>query len=137
MSGIAEEHIQALTEYGCNLGMAFQIVDDVLDFEGTEEEVGKPVGADLLQGTLTLPAILLLERYPDDNPILALFQGNDPELNSRRAVEMVQNSPIIAESNAIAADFSDRAVRALRNLPDIRERRSLEELSAYVVRRRH
>jgi len=112
-------------------------VDDILDFEGTEAEVGKPVGADLLQGTLTLPAILLLEQYPDDNPILALFQGNDPELNSRRAVEMVQSSSIIAESNAIAADFCDRAVRALHDLPDTRERRSLEELSSYVIRRRH
>ena len=137
LSGIAEENIQALTEYGYNLGMAFQIVDDILDFEGTEEEVGKPVGADLLQGTLTLPAILLLEQYPRDNPILALFQGNDPEINSRRAVEMVQRSSIIAESNAIAADFSDRAVRALHNFPDTRERRSLEELSSYVISRRH
>ena len=67
LSGGPEDMVQCLKAYGHNLGMAFQIVDDILDFEGTEEEIGKPVGNDLLQGTLTLPTLLLMERYPDDN----------------------------------------------------------------------
>jgi len=61
LSQAPEESIQILIEYGYNLGIAFQIVDDILDVIGTEEEMGKPVGSDLAQGTLTLPAMLLLE----------------------------------------------------------------------------
>ena len=92
LSGGPESLVQSLKTYGHNLGMAFQIVDDILDFQGTEEEIGKPVGSDLRQGTLTLPTILLMERYPDDNPVEKLFaaggtggepearRGDDPEL---------------------------------------------------------
>ena len=54
---------EACRKFGANLGMAFQIVDDILDFEGNEEQIGKPVGNDLLQGILTLPAIIFIERY--------------------------------------------------------------------------
>ena len=136
LSGVAEEQVQALSEYGYNLGLTFQIVDDILDFEGTEEEVGKPVGNDLLQGTLTLPAILLLQRYPQDNPIISLFRGEEPEANSRRAVEMVQNSSIISEATAIASGFGDKAAQALQQLPNTRERQSLLELIFYVTERR-
>ena len=136
LSGISEPEVRALTGYGYNLGMAFQIVDDILDFQGTEEEVGKPVGHDLLEGILTLPAILLLQRYPEDNPIIRLFRGEEPELNSRRAVEMVQNSSIIAESYARASEFLDEAVQALHSLPDTRERQSLLELASYITERR-
>ncbi|MFC1928117.1 polyprenyl synthetase family protein [Chloroflexota bacterium] len=73
LSQAPEESAQILIEYAHNLGIAFQIVDDILDYIGTEEELGKPVGSDLAQGTLTLPAMLLMERYPDDNPIEKLF----------------------------------------------------------------
>ena len=54
--------MQALKEYGHNIGMSFQIVDDILDFVGQKETLGKPVAADLAQGVFTLPVILLLER---------------------------------------------------------------------------
>lgn len=135
LSGIAEEQVQALSTYGYNLGLAFQIVDDILDFEGTEEEVGKPVGNDLLQGTLTLPAILLLQRFPQGNPILKLFRGEDPEANSRRAVEMVRSSSIIPESYAIAREYLEEASRSLQSFPETRERRSLMELVSYVMER--
>ena len=136
LGDVSESWVQALVDYANNLGMAFQIVDDILDFEGSQEEIGKPVGSDLLQGTLTLPAILLMQRYPQDNPIINLFRGEEPEANSMRAVEMIQESSIIAESYAIANKFSDDAIQALQCLPDIRERRSLLELVSYVTERR-
>ncbi len=62
LSQAPEEAIQILIEYAYKLGIAFQIVDDVLDFVSTEKELGKPVGSDLAQGTLTLPSILLMQR---------------------------------------------------------------------------
>jgi len=64
LSQTPEEIVQALHDYGYNMGIAYQIVDDILDFTGTEEELGKPTGSDLSQGTITLPAMMLLERYP-------------------------------------------------------------------------
>src|SRR5439155_12198447 len=73
LAGLPEAGIGALYEYGHNLGMAFQIVDDILDCTGDEKELGKPVGSDLLQGTLTLPALVLLEQHPHDNPVRAMF----------------------------------------------------------------
>ena len=136
LSGAPEDAVQSLYQFGYNIGMAFQIVDDILDFQGTEEEVGKPVGNDLLQGTLTLPALLLMERYPHDNPIKSLFQDQDREANLRHTVEMVQNSSIIQDSYAVAHEYRDKAVAALHQLADNRARQSLLELASYVMERR-
>src|SRR4030043_2225028 len=64
-----EEAVGIMKEYADNLGIAFQIMDDILDFTSTEEAMGKPVGSDLIQGTLTLPAMLLMERNPEERPV--------------------------------------------------------------------
>ena len=135
LSGAPETTVQALTQYGHSLGMAFQIVDDILDFESTQQEVGKPVGHDLLQGTLTLPAMILLERYTDNNPIISLFQGEDPEGNRQKALEMIRNSTIIQDSYATARGFYDDAATAINQLPDTPERQSLLDLAAYAIER--
>ena len=105
MSQAPEKTIQVLIDYGYNLGIAFQIVDDILDFIGTEEEVGKPVGSDLAQGTLTLPAILLLEHYPEDNPVKRLFHNEDRQKNIELAIELVRNPSIIEECYGVASDY--------------------------------
>ena len=136
LSGAPEETVQALRAYGYNLGLAFQIVDDILDFDGTEEEFGKPVGNDLLQGTLTLPTILLMERYPDDNPVKRLFQNVEPDGNLKRAVEMIQSLDIIPQAYSIAAELHGKAVQALEHLPDSIYKRSLVDLAAYAMERR-
>jgi heptaprenyl diphosphate synthase/octaprenyl-diphosphate synthase len=135
LSGASEQTVQAMKAYGANIGMAFQVVDDILDFQGTSDEVGKPVGNDLAQGTLTLPAILLLERYPENNPVVALFSGEERQESRRRALEMVRNSPIIADSYAVAADFRRTAVEALHPLPHSPYKRALLEIADYVLER--
>ena len=136
LSQAPEKSVKALKGYGHNLGIAFQIVDDILDFIGTEEEMGKPVGSDLAQGTLTLPAILLLERYPEDNPVRRLFQNEDRQRNIELAMELVRNSSITEECYAVASDYCARACHNLSLLPDNASRRSLIELADYVVKRR-
>jgi heptaprenyl diphosphate synthase/octaprenyl-diphosphate synthase len=137
LSGAPESLVQSLKSYGYNLGMAFQIVDDILDFQGTEEEIGKPVGNDLLQGTITLPSILLIERYPDDNPIKKLFENVENDGSLKRAIEMIQNSDIISESYSVAADLCHKATQALEPLPESSYKHSLMDLSAYVMERRY
>lgn len=135
LSGAAEEQVQALRDYGYNIGMAFQIVDDLLDLQGEERELGKPVGNDLLQGVLTLPTILLLERYPADNPIPTLFQNPQQDGNLRRALELIHNSTIIPDCFAIVRDYCDRANGALALLPPGACRDSLAALADYVRER--
>jgi geranylgeranyl pyrophosphate synthase len=136
LSGGPEPDCQALKSYGYHLGMAFQIMDDILDFLGTEAELGKPVGNDLLQGTLTLPSLLLAQRYPDDPIIRRLKSGGTEEEDLRRVVEMVRNSSVIDETLAIAERYRGQALDALRELEANRARRSLEELADYIIKRR-
>ena len=135
LSQAPERSVKILREYGHNLGIAFQIVDDILDFTGTEEELGKPVGSDLAQGTLTLPAMVLLERCREDSPVKEFFHNRSPE-NKRRVIELVRNSPIVRECYDVAADYCARACRNLNLLPDNASRRVLIDLADYITERR-
>ena len=136
LSGAPEDTVQSLKDYSHNLGMAFQIVDDILDFESTSEEVGKPVGNDLSRGIVTLPAMIAMRRYPDDNPISALFRSPHDREQMRRAVEMVLEPPNLAEAHAVAEEYGRKALDALRTSPQTPSRESLEELVAYILSRR-
>lgn len=136
LSNAPEKTAGELKSYGYNMGMAFQIVDDILDFTGEQEELGKPVGNDLFQGILTLPAILLIEQYPKDNPIKELFEGKQVEKNLKLAIEMILNSSVIEQSYKIANEFCSKCRQILHNLPDSAPQKSLLELVDYVTERR-
>jgi len=136
LSGAPEKSVKVLKEYGYNLGIAFQIVDDIMDYIGTEEEMGKPIGSDLSEGTFTLPAMLLLEYYPEDNPVKELFENRDTQENIKRAIEMVRNSSIVQECYAVASEYRAKACQNLNSLPDIPSRQSLINLADFVVERR-
>ncbi len=130
-----EEWIEALRSYGYNFGMAFQIVDDILDFTGDEAEMGKPVGSDLMQGTLTLPALLLMDRHPDDNPVQKYFARPRKELLAQ-AVEAIREGNIAEESYDMAHSFCASALESISVLPDDPARRALHDLTDYVLERR-
>jgi geranylgeranyl pyrophosphate synthase len=138
LSKAPEPAVRILHEYGQNLGIAFQIIDDILDFTATEAEMGKPTGSDLLQGNVTLPAMMLIERYPADNPVKHLFEGKPEDKTKfiRQTIEMVRNSNIIQECFDIAADYTNKACRDLKNLSDVPAREALTNLAAYIVSRR-
>lgn len=136
LSEAPEPSIQILKEYGYNIGLAFQIVDDILDFVGTEKELGKPVASDLSQGTLTLPAMLLMERYPADNPVKKVFENPKLKKEIKRAVDMVQNSTIVDDCYKTAMEYRAKAVAGLEQLPDKPGRESLFNLAEFVVQRR-
>jgi octaprenyl-diphosphate synthase len=131
-----ESAIEALRNYGRSLGIAFQVVDDILDFTGTEEELGKPAGSDLGQGTLTLPAMLLNKRYPLDNPVKKFFQDREKSEYVRQAIEQVRNSSIVEECYQVARDHCDEACRYIKTLPDSANRQTLFDLADFVVRRK-
>ena len=137
LGGSSEEHVQALLQYGYNIGMAFQIIDDVLDVQGDPDEIGKPVGNDLLQGVITLPAIYLMEKYPGNNPIKSLFKDISQTKHLDKALDMIQNSNIIPECQVTAHKYYERAIQSLNTVPPSIYRTSLEELAAYMIDRKY
>jgi geranylgeranyl pyrophosphate synthase len=137
VSGLSEAQALGLRAYGENLGMAFQVVDDILDFSGDAAEMGKPAGSDLMQGTLTLPALLLIERHPDDNPVKRYFAGRNKARNLEAALRMVRESDILEESFRLAYEFRDKALAALEDVSgDAGARESLTDVAYWVTQRR-
>ncbi len=137
LSEAPEKSVQALKDYGYNLGISFQIVDDILDFTSTKEELGKPVGSDLTHGTLTLPAMLLLERYPEDNPVKQLFENRDNQENVERAIELIRNSSIAEDCYQVASEYCVKANRTLELIPDHTSRQALTQLADYIIYRKN
>ena len=132
-----ENVIDALRVYGWSLGMAFQIVDDILDFTGDEALMGKPVGSDLREGTITLPGLLLLERYPTDNPIKKFFTAKrSREERLQEAIAMIRSTEVLEVSMEMARDYVRRATDVLSILPDSDAKRCLIELGQYVLDRK-
>ena len=130
--------VAAAREFGQSLGMAFQIVDDVLDFSGTEQKLGKPVGGDLMAGTLTLPAILLMEDDPTGNPIHSLFASEDPDERQQRlddALARIRESDILDRSMAVAIEWRDTAIAALDAAPAGESKATLLEIADFVTGR--
>ena len=117
--------------------MAFQIVDDILDFQGDEDEIGKPVGSDLANGIMTLPAFIAREGSPSGNPIEAyLNDDSGDEALLTEAVEFVRQPKIINAAYDEAARRCEIARAALCVLPHTHSRDSLEQLLDYMLTRR-
>jgi geranylgeranyl pyrophosphate synthase len=126
----------ALKTYGYEAGMAFQIMDDVLDFTGEQATVGKPVGSDLLQGLVTLPAIYYAEEYPEDPDIKLLAEGgwgNQERMD--RLVQAIRNTQSNKKAIAEARSHVDKGLEALKGFPPSQEREALEDLARYIIDR--
>ncbi len=129
--GLQPNQVSALRDFGMNLGLAFQVVDDILDFTSTEQDLGKPVGSDLRQGTITLPVILLRDGGGADGRYRAAFESDDVDLQ----VRVVQESGAIEAAYAEAATLIHRARVALETLPPGTERDALDTLARFVTQR--
>jgi geranylgeranyl pyrophosphate synthase len=137
MLGDADEaSLEALGQYGWRVGMAFQIVDDVFDFVGTPDKIGKPVGGDLRQGLFTLPAIYYVQDHPYDPDVKALLDGDgaDQAIVSR-VVAAVSESNAIDKTLEEAHQFVAQAQLALNQLPGSDCREALWAVSEYIVQR--
>jgi geranylgeranyl pyrophosphate synthase len=135
LSNASEEEISCLKEYGHYFGMAFQIIDDVLDITGKDTELGKPTGSDLAEGAVTLPSILYAEQYPDDNLIKAVIENRERE-NVVMALKKIAESPVLDDCLDIASQFSAKAQSSLDSLPDGITRKALNDLAAYILKRK-
>jgi geranylgeranyl pyrophosphate synthase len=129
----SEAQIRALRSFGTNLGIAFQIVDDVLDFAGDEETLGKPAGSDLREGTITLPAILLAQSLARDDPLrLDLEHGR----NIERAIVSVRSSDALDAALRRAREYADAALSALDVFPASEAKDALCQVAERTLSRR-
>jgi geranylgeranyl pyrophosphate synthase len=136
LAGASEEQVQALYDYGKDLGMAFQIVDDILDYTGEEATLGKPVGGDLRQGVVTLPFFYFLHNHPEPERVLAtLDRSNGSGEPVSDIIAQVRKSDAMRQAAAEAQDFAARSMAHLKVFPDGQYRRALEELAEFVVSR--
>jgi len=134
---VEQEIVDKMQVFGRNIGMAFQILDDILDFTGEQEFVGKPVGSDLLQGLVTLPTLYYIEKYPDDKNVVTLLAGNfstHPEAMTE-LVQSVRSSECIKLALKDARSLVESVINILKDMPTGEERQALEELAWYIVDR--
>lgn len=134
LSDAPEVVVQSLKDYGYNLGVAFQIVDDILDFTGDKETLGKPVGIDLSRGVYTLPVILTLEGSEGDSVREVL--SKDRQMGAELLMEMVRNSSVIDDCYRVVQSFCDQACSALKQVPRNSVCDCLTDLAGYVAQRK-
>jgi len=137
ISEVSEETTEAMRRFGCEVGMAFQIIDDILDYTGEQTKVGKPVGGDLRQGIVTLPALLYAQSQPYDPLSTALNEGqclSDDQV--AYLVRAIRSGDAIQQSHAIAESYVTRGLESLRLAPPTAERYALEEMAEYIAGRK-
>ncbi len=136
LAQVEKEERDALKTYGEQLGMAFQIVDDVLDFVADETELGKPVGSDLRQGLVTLPVLLFLENNAAHPAVRRAFNGNPSEETVQEAIQSIAGSPAIERAMETACGHADQAKSMLDGFPDSSYHTALLDLADFTIRRR-
>ena len=133
LSGESQEVAQEIYNYGKNLGLAFQIVDDIIDFTSSTEVLGKPAGSDLASGNLTAPVLFAMEENP------SLFKLIEREFSEQgdldEALNIVHQSNGIEKARKLALSHSQLALDNLRCLSGSPAKDSLTELTSYVVHR--
>ncbi len=127
--------VAAMKDYGYHIGIAFQIIDDLLDFVGDEEQVGKPIASDLRQGIVTLPTLYYMQARRDDPDLALVLEGRATEEALRRLVDAIRRSGAIERSIEEARDFASIGEANLAGMPEGSERTALYELARYVVER--
>jgi geranylgeranyl pyrophosphate synthase len=137
ISPVDTHTVEKLRQYGHEIGLAFQIVDDILDFTGEQATIGKPVGSDLHQGLITLPAIYYIEQHRQDPLVQNILQGNCPTDQDKvsQLINEIRASDSILLAMEQARQHVNRGLDALRHAPISPERTSLEDLANYITQR--
>ncbi len=144
LGGCSEEIVDAAYEYGRNLGLAFQIVDDLLDFVSTAEVLGKPQGADLQLGLATAPVLYAAEEFPALEPLIERKFSHPGDVeqvhclsiaNVLKAFQMVMKSQGIERARDLARAYCQKAMDAISRLPATDARQGLVQLTNMVLTR--
>lgn len=134
LSQADDDVVAAARKFGHEIGMAFQIIDDVLDFTGQEASLGKPVGNDLRQGTVTLPALYYLEAHPDDPTLVSVIQRNGHTQDSlEQLIATIRESSAIERAISEAEGFVQNSLTCLKAFPETPERQALAEIARQII----
>jgi heptaprenyl diphosphate synthase len=134
-AGVEEEIHKKLFRFGYFVGMSFQITDDVLDFTGTEKELGKPAGGDLLQGNITLPVLFAMQDENIRKKIERVHEDMDrEELNE--LLTIIRNSGAIENSLAVSDRYLEKALAVLNELPDNKAKKALRDIAKFIGKRK-
>lgn len=129
----SEEAVQALYRFGYYVGMAFQITDDVLDFTGTEKQLGKPAGSDLLQGNVTLPVLASFHDPMIKEKIIREFDDGQP--NMAYIIKLVKASGGIGYAKQMAHQYLDKARRSLSGIHNSNNMDTLLQITDFIEER--
>lgn len=133
LSEVSQDTAEHLYAYGRNLGLAFQIVDDILDFTSSSETLGKPANSDLKSGNLTAPVLFALEEKPSLEVLIEREFAQSGDLD--RAVELIKGSQGIERARELAAYHAKAAVEHLQDISPSESRQALINMSDYVLSR--
>ncbi|WP_036716905.1 polyprenyl synthetase family protein [Paenibacillus sp. JCM 10914] len=128
----------SLYRFGYNVGMAFQIQDDLLDLCGTEKQIGKPPGSDMRQGNITLPVIFALEDSSRREALLGELERIhmlNGQCDVSEAVKLVTGSEGIGRAELLADRYIAKALQALETLPDIKTKKQLRDIANFITKR--
>ncbi|MCW5873638.1 MAG: polyprenyl synthetase family protein [Anaerolineales bacterium] len=138
LAGVFPQYGELLNTYGNSVGMAFQVVDDVLDFSSDESTLGKPAASDLRHGLFTLPTLYYLESKPNDERMQVLLAGEVLEDEQMELlISDIRQSGAVQQAHEEAHRYVRLAQEALLPMPACAERDALGELAEYVVQRLH
>lgn len=140
IAGRPAEEQAALSSYGRNLGLAFQLVDDALDYSGEQAKLGKSVGDDFREGKITLPVVLAFRRGGEDERAFwrRTLQESEPgEGDLERAIALMQNLGALDDTIGRARHYGAMACEALAIFPDSREKSALLDAVEFCISRLH
>jgi len=138
LAGAHEKFIGMLGEFGINFGMSFQLIDDLLDYSGDPESLGKPVLSDLREGRITLPLIYTFNNDGHENQksITELFYQKDfTKVTLKKIIDIVESNGALEYTFQKAKDFSISARNILKHFPESAFRESLAQISDYILYR--
>ncbi|RWW45592.1 hypothetical protein BHE74_00048553 [Ensete ventricosum] len=133
ISNVSTSICEQMYEYGKNLGLSFQVVDDILDFTQSTEQLGKPAGSDLSKGNLTAPVIFALQKEPKLREIIDSEFSEAGSLDT--AIELIHDCGGLSKAQELAKQKADLAIQKLQCLPESEYRNSLEGIVKYNLER--
>ena len=137
LGGGGESEQRALRDYGLNLGTAFQLVDDLLDFTGTGETLGKAAGVDLLEGKVTLPLIYLLDEDEAARTAIqtVIHEGNYDRISRAMLLDAAEQTGALRKARARADEFAGAAKRSLDALAPSKFADALRSIPSFILGR--